>query len=237
MKKGRKIFWGLMFIVGALALIVGKMGYLEGIGFWSILVSIALVGILIDGILHRNYGAALFSLAFIVIVNDKFLGLEAITPWTVLGAAFLGTIGLSILFPNKEGKRRMEAKCKLEGDFFDNKDEEILCGEEITFSNTFGESVKYLRGQEISKVFLHNTFGELNVYFDNAVLKNGKAYVFVEGVFGEVVLFIPSDWNVNVNVDAIFGDARESGHCNPAGENVLQIEGKAVFGELKICYM
>ena len=41
----------------------------------------------------------LFSLAFLIIVNDELLGLEAITPWPVLGAALLGSLGLNLLFP------------------------------------------------------------------------------------------------------------------------------------------
>ena len=61
MKQGRKIFWGLMFILGALALLVVKLGYLEGIGFWSILFTIALIGILVDGIMDRGFGRILFT--------------------------------------------------------------------------------------------------------------------------------------------------------------------------------
>lgn len=237
MKQGRKIFWGIMFIIGALALIVGKMGYLEGIGFWSILITIALIGIFVDGILQRSYGMVLFSLAFMIIVNDEFLGMEAITPWPVLGAALLGTIGLNILFPGNRKKKYKEFRDKMNNQGCSLAREDVLCGEEVSFINTFGESVKYLSGNEVSQVFLKNIFGELDIYFDNAILQNGEAHVFVENTFGETVLYVPSGWKVILNVDAIFGDTSERGRNSQTENNVLRVEGKVVFGELEVRYL
>ena len=45
----------------------------------------------------------LFSIAFICIIYDDWLGITALTPWTVLGAALLGSIGLSLIFKKKSG--------------------------------------------------------------------------------------------------------------------------------------
>ena len=44
----KKVFWGVLFLLGALALLLGKSGYLEGVGFWTVFFSIILAGILID---------------------------------------------------------------------------------------------------------------------------------------------------------------------------------------------
>lgn len=241
MKQGRKIFWGLMFILGALALLIGKMGYLEGFGFWDIVFSIALAGILVDGISHRSYGMILFSIAFLIIVNDEFLGLEAITPWPVLGAAFLGTVGLSILFPRRN--RRMSGSgskwkklntCEGSGEMVINGEEDVLCGDEIRFDNTFGETVKYLSGKEIKRVCLDNSFGSLTVYFDNVVLKEGSASVYVDNSFGSTILYIPADWRVVTKLDVSFGDAREQECSNEKGDNILYLYGDVSFGELEI---
>ena len=97
MKNGKKIFWGVLFLLGAVALIVGQMGYLGDLNFWSVLITIGLIGFLLEGVADRNFGMILFALAFLAITNDKLLGIEELTPWPVLGAALLGTIGLDIL--------------------------------------------------------------------------------------------------------------------------------------------
>lgn len=58
--KKKNVFWGLLFILGALAVLVSKLGVFEGVGFWSVLFSIGLIGILINGIIHRSWGTILF---------------------------------------------------------------------------------------------------------------------------------------------------------------------------------
>lgn len=43
--KKKNVFWGLLFILGALAVLVSKLGVFEGVGFWSVLFSIGLIGL------------------------------------------------------------------------------------------------------------------------------------------------------------------------------------------------
>lgn len=235
MKTGKKIFWGILFILGALALIVGRLGYLEGLGFWTILFSIGLVGLLIDGIFRKSFGTILFSAAFLAILHDKLLGIEAITPWPVLGAALLGTIGLSIIFP-----RHGQWKDHFHKNWHGSKEDivrEYLDGEEVRFECSFGESVKYITSKELSLANLECSFGSLQVYFDNAELKNGAANVYVECSFGSAVIYVPSDWRVVINVNSSFGGVEEKGRCNPSGANTLQIMGDVSFGSLEVRYI
>ena len=86
-------------MTGAAALLLSRLGFLRGVGFWAIVCNIFLASVLVKGIAKRSFEKMLFSLAFLIIVNDELLGLEAITPWPVLGAALLGSLGLNLLFP------------------------------------------------------------------------------------------------------------------------------------------
>jgi hypothetical protein len=47
----------------------------------------------VKSLLRINFAGILFSIAFICIIYDKQLGITAATPWTVLIAALLGSIG------------------------------------------------------------------------------------------------------------------------------------------------
>lgn len=231
-RKTKKVFWGVLLLLGAVALLVNKMGFLEGFGFWSILFSVVLVGIFVNGLVKRSFGQILFSLAFLVIVNDELLHLEQITPWPVLGAALLGTIGLNILFP-RFGKG---AHISVNGKTRRKVDSENRDGSRVFYENCFGESVKYLTG-EISDVNIESSFGAMQVYFSDAVLREHRANVHVEVSFGSVVLYVPSDWKVLLNMDTAFGSTNEKGQCNPNGENVLYVSGEVSFGELQIRYI
>ena len=236
----KNVYWGILLLLGAAALVVGKLGYLEGIGVWSIIFSVCLVGFLIDGLVNRSFGEILFSLAFLIIVNDELLNLEAITPWPVLGAALLGTIGLDLLFPEFKKKGRFE-KIHMsigERDYNDRErtSEEKRSGDSVTYENVFSGAVKYLSG-EISRVKAENVFGTLQIYFTDAILKDGTATVSAENVFGTLVLYVPASWRVVLSTENVFGNTREQGVCDPAGTSVLYIRGEVVFGNLQIKYV
>lgn len=234
--KGRKnVFWGIALLLGAAALLLGRFGFLEGIGFWSILFDICLAAILVGGFARRSFGTILFSLAFLVIVNDRLLGLEAITPWPVLGAALLGTIGLNLLFP-RFGRHRPGHLIRIGNGSSGSIEEYERDGTRICCENTFGDSVKYVSG-EIEEVELENAFGTLQVYFTEAQPVGGSARIQLESSFGGMVLYVPASWKVNLNVDTAFGNAEESGRCSPDGENELQVRGSVNFGSLEVAYV
>lgn len=236
----KNVYWGVLLLLGAAALVVGKLGYLEGIGVWSIIFSVCLTGFLIDGLVNRSFGEILFSLAFLVIVNDELLKLEAITPWPVLGAALLGTIGLNLLFPSFKKKGRfVKMHMNMGGKDFDGRErvsEEKWSGDSVSYENAFGGSVKYLSG-EISHVDVENAFGSMQIYFTDAIPRGGSVTVNVETVFGSMVLYVPSSWRVVLSTENVFGSTREQGSCNPAGDIVLYIRGEVTFGSLLIKYV
>lgn len=234
-----RIFWGVLLLIGAAALVLGQMGYLgdvlKGISVWDILLTIFFVVTLLEGILKIRIGEALFSIAFLIIVHDELLGLEAITPWPVLGAALLGTIGLKMIFP-KAGKKH-GAKVVINGVAKEKGIcEETRKGNSISYENVFSSAVKYVAG-EFSNVDVENAFGSMQVYFTDALPAGGSASVNVQSAFGSVVLYVPSSWKVVCKTEHIFGSTGEKGQCNLDGENVLYISGEAVFGSFQIKYI
>lgn len=224
-----KVFWGILFLLGAAAFLVSKLGFFEGVGFWSILFSIGLAAILMNSLFKGSWGGILFSLAFLVIVNDELLGLEAITPWPVLGAAALGTIGLNLLFPKF---RRTKSYKLIAGG--EHRAGDTVAGDKAYYENTFGSTVKYVVG-EISQVRLDNAFGSLEVYFNDAVLKDHTANVKIDSSFGRVVLYVPKEWHiVNNNMETAFGGVDWEHESNPAAENTLYLSGEISFGALLV---
>ena len=223
-------------MLAAVAVLMGRFGYLKGVGFWSILFSACLISILIRGIYRLKIGTILFSLAFLIIVNDELLHLEAITPWPVLGAALLGTIGLKLLFPRLGRRRVIGHVARIEGGDGPLLWEEGRDGEDVSYENAFGDSVKYLAGV-VSHVDVDNAFGSMQIYFTDAVLCRGEASINVDSAFGSVVLYVPLTWRVEMNTGNIFSSARESGRNAPDGTNVLHVGGDVAFGSIEVVYV
>ncbi len=96
--------------------------------------------------------------------------------------------------------------------------------------------MKYISG-EVSEVNIENVFGALSIYFMDAVPAEGSINVRVESVFGSVTLYVPSSWNVRVNVQRVLGSSGARGRWEPDGVYEMYVGGDAVFGEVKVIYV
>lgn len=238
MKRKREVLWGLLFILGAIFVVVSQLGYFQDVSVFTIVFAIVLIGILIDNIVHKSFGGILFPIAFLGILFDRQLGIEAITPWPILFTAVLGTIGLNMIFRKKSG---WWDKC--ESKWYYNKDsfKEIIDqedDEQVKCEASFSSATKYINSTHFRKANLETSFGKLTVYFDNAAIADGKAVAKVETSFGEMELYIPKEWKVILDVDTSFGGIREHGkYSGTSEENTLLIVGEVSFGSMEIYYI
>lgn len=231
--KSSKTAWGIFFILAAIYLLASKFGILLDIGVFSIVVTVFLLWVLVEGIRHVNFYEILFSIAFICIVYDKPLGIEALTPWTVLGAALLGSIGLSLIFGAKKKKWKME-KGSIES--FGAGSEQCI-GEQIRCENNFGSAIRYINSDNFENAQVENNFGALSIYFDNAIVQNDSAFVNVENNFGETNLYIPKEWKIQNNLKRSFGAVNEHGSSTGTSNTLLYINGSANFGAINLHYI
>lgn len=238
--KRKNVFWGLLFLLGAFAVLAGRLGVFRGVGFWSVLFSIGLLGVLVNGIIHRSWGTILFSAAFLAIVNSSLMGIEKLVPWPVLGAALLGTIGLNILFPSRHrhghyicarGNNGEVGEVEYHEEVGNDGSEQVNC--EVSFHS----SVKYIQCSRLKSADLSSSFGGLTVYFNNAMLQDHAAHVKVDVSFGNMELYVPVGWRVICNVSSSFGHVEEHGFCRGDETEMLTIDGDVSFGTLEIYYI
>ena len=179
-----------------------------------------------------NFWEILFAVAFICIIYDEPLGITALTPWTVLGAALLGSIGLSLIFGGKKRKWKTVTSSSV-----GTSSSEQYTGEEIRCENSFGSAIRYINSDNFRRAAIENNFGSLSVYFDNAIVQEGSANVSVENNFGETNLYIPKEWKIQNNLDRSFGAIRETGSSIGTSSTVLYLNGSANFGEIHLHYI
>lgn len=242
MKRRKEIFWGILFLLGAVFMIVNRLKAFQDIGVFTIFFTIVLVGSLIENIVERSFGGILFSLAFLGILYDRQLGIENLSPWTLLVTAGLGTIGLNMIFKKKE----MHIKVEKYDDYLEDghsrreKGEVIdeTEGEHVHCSVSFNSATKYIDNVKLKTAELSSNFGSLVVYFDNAVLADGKAVVNADVNFGSMVLYIPKEWRLIRNIESSFGGVKEYGRYVGSDEgNTLVINGDVTFSGMEIHYI
>ena len=157
-----KILWGLLFLVGAVYLIASRVWNLPTVSVFSVILTVFLAWLFIEGLRHLNFWEILFPIAFFCIIYAKPLGITAFTPWTVLGAALLGSIGLSMIFKPKKHHEWTDASTH-DNSFGSNSEQ--CNGENLRFDNSFGESIKYINTDNLCSVSVDNSFGALTIVF------------------------------------------------------------------------
>ncbi len=232
-KTVKNLFWGLFFIAGAVLVLCQQMGLLEGIGLISLLITILLAPVLIKSIVHVNFFGIFFSLALLAIVYAEPLRIEALTPWPALAAALLLSIGFSIIF------RRTH--CPHIGVFHhDSLDEKTDHYEEsdVSFSESFGASSKYLDGEKLRRAHIKCSFGGMKIYFNSAELNPEGAVLALECSFSGIEIFIPKEWRVKNNIQVTLGgvDEKNRNYAKPDAP-VLTLEGSLSFGGIEIIYV
>ena len=229
MKKER-VFWGLFFTIAAVLMLVGNLGFFKGFSLISIVLTIFFAATLLKSLFHRNVPGVLFSLAFLVIVHGKILGLEAITPWPVLGAALFGSIGAAFFY---RPRHRYFHRSHWE----ENETIETITENDMEFRSAFGSSIKYVNSDDFKRARLDCSFGGLKVYFDNALIQNDQAIIEIQASFSGVELYIPKGWNLVNHIEAAFGGVEEKNMNASGGSPVVTLVGSVSFAGVTIIYI
>lgn len=234
MKKGN-VFWGLFFVLGAVFILLSKIGYFADVNVFSLILTVILAGLIVKSVVDMEFGGIFFSAAFIAIIYSEAWGIEDLTPWPVLGAALLATIGCGMIFGNRY---RWQKKYRVhEGNFA----EEVIDhpdGEKITFETHFGGSIKYVNTDDFKQADLRCSFGSMKVYFDNAIIQGDNAYINLDCSFAGVELFIPRTWQMINKSNFTFGDVAEKNRTNRnETTKTITLVGNANFCGVDIIYI
>jgi predicted membrane protein len=232
MKKGN-VFWGLLFILAAILIILNQLGFFAGISIFEIVATVILAGIVIMSVLHLNFWGIMFPLALICTIYADQWNITEFTPWPALLTALLLSIGLSIMFkrPNWWGWKSHQHN-SFGRNVINEKDDTV-----VECTTSFGECIKYVNSDNFMKANINCSFGEVKVYFDNASIPSGRAEINLSVSFGEAILFIPKTWNVINEAHVFLGDIDRSGNHIGESSPVVTIRGSVSFGDAKIIYV
>lgn len=249
MKTAERIFWGLVLIGAAVFLILNQMGLITAtISIGMVVMGVICAAIFVSGVVNRSFGGVFFSLGLAWLVFDKVLGLPEVSWQIVLLIVALLTVGFHFIFPNKTRKHRNHVLHKAHDDKWSAYEKEDEVGEHqkvtdetsngyVVSTNSFGATAKYINEQDFKGAELKNSFGEMKVYFDSAVIVTSPITVKVQNSFGELQLFMPKGWNVQSNITVFAGDFKENNKPASGDGPTVYVEGNVSFGEIDVTYI
>ncbi len=220
----RLVLAGFLIIIG-IVLVLDNFNLVPFLPYWlfSWPMILVLIGIFI--LLTRRavfpaiifIGIGLFFLApdIFSLYIDRFWDL-----WPLI----LIFIGMALLIRNRlpryAGHRRSA----------ENEDEMDLIDE----VSIFGGGEKIITSQQFKGGKITNIFGGTEINLLNAKLATGTSYIDIFNLFGGSTLIVPSDWNVRVDMVAIFGGFSDKRQYKKEDvgktEPELYIKGLTLFG-------
>lgn len=250
MKNRNGIFWGIFMLLSAGILIASQMHIITyTLSFWTVVMTIFLVAILIKSLVNYVIPGTVFSLAFLAILYAKPLGIMAIVPWTVLGAALLISIGLSFIFHPFITKHRFRNmryyhhgnnwhNPRMHARFDHNIDVETVDQPDVNVSVRMGSSVRYVTSDDFKEANIDVSMGNVKVYFENVTVKD-TATINVNISLGGVDLYVPKNWNIVKAIDdnSMSGLSEEGNPEITEDSPTVTIHGYTSLSGLKIAYI
>jgi len=225
----RKAVWGI-FLVGAAVLIIAN-AYYSFTSLLPLLCIIVVLPVMVESLIHLSFTGVFIPAALLCIMFSSQLGLDKITPWPVLAAAVLLSIGFSIIF-RKHDKWLNQMHFETDASFENITDDEMTC------TVRFGEGTKYIMSENFEGASLNCQFGAIKAYFDNAKLSPNGAELNVNASFSGVELFIPKHWKVASSLNAFLGGVEEKSRNAPDPDSpLLTLTGNVSFAGIVIYYI
>lgn len=248
MRNRNGIFWGLFLLLSAAILVVSQLHLITyTFSFWTIVATIFLAAVLIKSLVYFAIPGTVFSLAFLAILYAKPLGIMALTPWTILGASLLISIGLSLIFRPLLAKKRPwiyhhgntigHRGPFVSFNYTADPDEETIDTPDVDVRVKMSNSIRYVKSDDFKRADIDVSMGEAKVYFENVSVID-SAVINVNVSLGGLELYVPKNWDVREEIDNNMGSISEVGVSNVTVDSpsVVILGGISLSG-LKINYI
>ncbi len=248
-RKLRNVSCGLLLIAIAALLIANQLGYefaLKGLGWFDFVILAICACATVGGLIQGKLWEAAFGIGIGYCVVAESFGLPEISWWIMLLAIGVGGCGLKMIFRgNKKHTIKINGEeCVIDSDGIREGDDRVFSsdGEDYTSEDilrgdvVFSSMVKYVESKDFRGGSSDVVFSHVKYYFDRAELHDGYARVELSSVFSGVDIYVPRDWNIENNMDRVFGSCNVKSKHGEAGPTLI-LDGECVFGSVTVHFV
>lgn len=235
----KKTWLGAGLIAVAVYVLFGNRLQLPefGISIWALLFIVGFGVSAIQNVLQKNYTSAYISGVISVIILENQFNWLRISTGTMIFAAILAGIGLSMLLKPKSTVSQFK-----DFQFGDGISDTIHDTIDGTYSSNndsdtvFGNTTRYINDENLTRVGGDVVFSGTSIYFANATILGDQAIYSGDAVFSSVKLYVPKDWHVEFTGDKVFSSIKSYPSGGLSGK-ILVVTGDYVFSQLEIIYI
>lgn len=219
----RKTLFGVgLLVLAGWILLQGNFGIPSiRFNFWPLLVVLVFAYFALENFWRGNLsGGVILAIISLIVANSSYHFLP-ISSGTIFLAGILASIGIGLIFKPK----------RIWGIYHGQNARRVINGD-----INFGSGTRYINSDDFTYETLDCAFGNATVYFDNATIKGNSATFDIDVSFGNVTLYVPSNWHVELDVDNAFGTVTNPRNINEK-DKTLYVKGDVSFGRLGIIYV
>ena len=223
-----RIFWGIVLILLAAALILNicgiEFGLPDGIENRQLILGALCLFWIIRCFIDKKFNHLFFPVAFIVMIFEQEIALALhiasgdLAPWWMLFLiAMLLSGGCSLLFS------RSKDKVVINGD-----------GVRIHHGKRVGTSMTYIDCSEKFSEHVENNLGSCVIRFSNAELFVDGSELILENNLGSIVVHVPEGVRVKSDLDNTLGSVKLAEELGTVGDKTLYVHGDNNLGSIVI---
>ena len=238
-----RILWAIFFLACAALLVASKMGVVSvKIGFWLFAGTVIFASSLLYSLLKLNITGAIFSIAFLLILYADPLGIARLSPWTILIAATLISVGLNLLFgkkihPNISITRVADLSSKdkvLDGNFSTSSQNDA--GSHVRIDQTMSDTSRYVHSKDLETIELNSKLSDVYLYLDDAEAAGEQVFLDLNVTMSDVVIYLPRSWRVSNTLSPLLSEVDVKGASEGSGPTLI-VRGQVSLSEVAIKYV
>lgn len=233
-------FWGIFFVLGAGILIASQMDWLSNYHFdtFTTIATLFLAAILIKSIIYISVFGTIFALAFLGILYAEPLGISSLVPWTLLGAALLLSIGLSLIIRPHGIHHHHHWHTHAHGAW--RQPEAITTTADPSYVNvqvSMSSSIRYVQSTNFKRANIYAYLANVKVYFDGTTIQDEAATINIDGDLSGIELYLPKEWNLTIQTGNFLSSTEENGLPSTKEGPSINLMGNLHLSNLTIIYI
>jgi predicted membrane protein len=238
----KNIFWGILFILIAVALILNALnvnfGIPDNIPTWKIILSAAFLMGGISEMSKKHYEAIFIPLTVIVMLFEKEIatllnieGGDIASTGVFILIAILLTVGTSLIFKHAGFTFTVKSK---------DGEEIVYTGEEA--KQKFREiknsvSTIYIDCAEPIDKELEFNMGRVEIFFTNTELYDGNGKINIDCNMTKTTVHVPADWVVDCNMENNLGSIKMSANSSASEQRkTIKFTGENNLGKIEFIH-
>jgi predicted membrane protein len=205
------------------------------LSFWAALWPVALIALGVTALFSKF---SFFHLGCILFGGYFALGNWDLLPFSVTkGMVFpviLVLFGVSLLVDAAKKPKKRRISIKKPGSSQNN----LQYGENgFTYSASFGEETQHIHMDKMEAGEINVSFGDFIVDLTGVEKVSKNCTLDISCSFGELVVLVPSRFEVKMNRSGAFSDSCVTGKPDPQPDGTIYLESSVSFGDLEVQYI